>query len=172
MPIELDTETRRKILRQHRDLRQVLAATKKVSNGADHGDDQQRQSLVALGLRLGRMMGRHSLFEEAALRPYVDAGGVDSARVEGLASRHRQQLVELTLLTKLAFESGRAGRLLAAFRGLSENILKQINKEDRELFRKQASRRSVPQQNGPHRGAAMPESSEAGVATSRNPASV
>lgn len=156
MALELDAETRRKILRQHRDLREVLTATRRISIAVDRDEGQQLQSLAALGLKLGRMMGRHSVFEEAALRPHLSPGGADVARVEALTSRQRKQLIELTLLTKLAFESRGVGRLLPAFRGLSQNILKLINKEERALFRKRSPTKPTAQPHGIHR-AVVPE---------------
>ena len=81
MSIELHAGERRKILRQHRDLRLVLTATIKAA-GADRGDGQQLQSLVALGVRLGRMLGLHLAFEATALRPHLRPGGADVAHIE------------------------------------------------------------------------------------------
>lgn len=169
MSIELHAGERRKILRQHRDLRLVLTATIKTA-GADRSDGQQLQSLVALGLKLGRMMGRHSAFEEAALRAHLAPGGADLLQVEALASRQRKEVMDLTLLTKLAFESRDAGRLLPAFRRLSQNILEQIDKEERALFRKPLVTKPNAQRSEP-RQSFTPEITGEAVAVTRNLAS-
>jgi hypothetical protein len=160
MSIELDAETRRKIFRQHRDLRQVLAATLMATTDTDRDNGQRPPLLVALGLRLQRMMERHSVFEEAALRPLQPLlDSAETARIEALANHHRQQRVELSLLTKLAFGNGRLGRVLLAFRQLSETIIKQMNVEERELFRG----RSPKHQNRARRTKPAPDPAKAGA---------
>ncbi len=174
MPIELNAETRRKILRQHRDLRQVLYATIELATGADRGNGQKLPLLVALGLRLQRMMERHSAFEEAALRPLQPhLTSDDAARIEALAYDHRQQRIELSLLTKLAFGNGRLGRILLAFRGLSQIVIKQINNEERDLFRRRSPKAPLKRRNHGHRAGRTGaiEIGEGSVAVARTPAS-
>ena len=129
---ELGPTERRKILRQHRDLRRVLAVIVEATRDTERGEAQRSPLLVGLGLRLQSMLERHAAFEEGVLAAHF--GAVDRARIDALIGEHRRQRAELSLLTKISFGNMRLGRIGLAFRWLAKNILKGMDVEERQLF--------------------------------------
>ena len=138
---ELGPTERRKILRQHRDLRRVLAVIVEATRDIERSDTKRSPLLVALGLRLQSMMERHAMFEEAALLAHY--GGAERGRLDAVIGEHRRQRAELSLLTKLSFGNPRLRRIGLAFRWLARNILKGMDVEERELFGGKLARRRL-----------------------------
>jgi len=132
-PIELGADQRRKLLRQHRDLRRVLEATLSATEDTESPGARRLPVLVGLALRLQNMLERHATFEEAVLVPHFLI--VDPARVDRLVNDHRRQRAELSVLAKLAFQNVGLPRVGQAFRSLIRNILTEMDDEERELFR-------------------------------------
>ena len=87
-PVALARSARRKILRQHRDLRRVLEITLSATEVAEAPGARRLPLLVALALRLQNMLDRHFAFEESVLIPHFLAE--DPARVDHLVDEHRQ----------------------------------------------------------------------------------
>jgi hypothetical protein len=131
--IELGADQRRKLLRQHRDLRRVLEATLSATEDNESPGMRRLPVLVALALRLQHMLERHATFEEAVLVPHFLV--VDPSRVDRLINDHRRQRAELSILAKLAFQNVGLPRVGQAFRSLIRNILAEMDDEERELFR-------------------------------------
>jgi Hemerythrin HHE cation binding domain len=138
---ELRLTERRKILRQHQDLRRLLAVILEATRDTELGESQRSPSPVGLGLRLQSMLERHAAFEEGVLAARV--GAVDRARIDALIREHRRQRAELSLLTKISLGNTRLGTIRLAFRWLARNILTGMDVEERQLF-------------GPQAGAASP----------------
>ncbi len=132
---ELSTEQRRKLLRQHRDLRRVLEVTLSATEGteSESSGDRRLPLLVALALRLQNMLDRHFAFEESVLIPHFLV--VDPTRVDHLVDDHRRQRAELSVLAKLAFQNADLPRMGQAFRCLIQKILAEMDEEERELLR-------------------------------------
>jgi Hemerythrin HHE cation binding domain len=141
--IELSADQRRKLLRQHRDLRRVLEVTLSATEDTDSQGAKRLPVLVCLALRLQNMLERHATFEEAVLVPHFLAH--DPGRVDRLINDHRRQRAELSILAKLAFQNVGLPRVGQAFRCLIRNILTEMDDEERELFRgvRRRSTRSV-----------------------------
>jgi hypothetical protein len=131
--IELGPEQRRKLLRQHRDLRKVLEVTLLATEDDEAPGIKRLPVLVALALRLQHMLERHATFEEAVLVPHFLIE--DPARVDRMINDHRRQRAELSILSKLAFQNVGLPRVGQAFRFLIRNILTEMDDEERELFR-------------------------------------
>ena len=131
--IELGADQRRKLLRQHRDLRRVLEATLSATEDTESPGMKRLPVLVGLALRLQNMLERHATFEEAVLVPHFLV--VDPTRVDRLINDHRRQRAELSVLAKLAFQNVGLPRVGQAFRSLIRNILAEMDDEERELFR-------------------------------------
>jgi hypothetical protein len=144
---ELGPTERRKILRQHRDLRRVLAVIVEATRDTERSEAQRSPLLVALGLRLQSMLERHAAFEEAVLSAHFCAA--DRFRIDALVGEHRRQRAELSLLTKISFGNMRLGRIGLAFRWLAKNILKGMDVEERQLFGARLVRRRTV--DGPRR---------------------
>jgi hypothetical protein len=132
-PIELSAEQRRKLLRQHRDLRKVLEVTLSATDDNEAPGVKRLPVLVALALRLQNMLERHATFEEAVLVPHFLIE--DPARVDRMINDHRRQRAELSVLAKLAFQNVGLPRVGQAFRFLIRSILTEMDDEERELFR-------------------------------------
>ena len=130
---ELSTEQRRKLLRQHRDLRRVLEVTLSATEGTESSGDRRLPLLVALALRLQNMLDRHFAFEESVLIPHFLV--VDPTRIDHLVDDHRRQRAELSVLAKLAFQNADLPRMGQAFRCLIQKILAEMDDEERELLR-------------------------------------
>lgn len=131
--IELTADQRRKLLRQHRDLRRVLEVTLSATEDNDEPGTRRLPVLVGLALRLQHMLERHATFEEAVLVPHFLVE--DPGRVDRLINDHRRQRAELSILAKLAFQNVGLPRVGQAFRFLIRNILTEMDDEERELFR-------------------------------------
>ena len=132
-PIELSADQRRKLLRQHRDLRRVLEVTLSATEDNESPSARRLPVLVGLALRLQNMLERHATFEEGVLVPHFLVE--DPARVDRLINEHRRQRAELSILAKLAFQNVGLPRVGQAFRFLIRNILTEMDDEERELFR-------------------------------------
>jgi Hemerythrin HHE cation binding domain len=135
-PSELSSEQRRKLLRQHRDLRRVLEVTLSATEEAADSDspgDRRLPLLVALALRLQNMLDRHFAFEESVLIPHFMVA--DPSRVDHLVDDHRKQRAELSVLAKLAFQNADLPRMGQAFRCLIQKILAEMDEEERDLLR-------------------------------------
>jgi hemerythrin HHE cation binding domain-containing protein len=132
-PIELGADQRRKLLRQHRDLRKVLEVTLSATEDTEAPGTKRLPVLVGLALRLQNMLERHATFEEAVLVPHFLVE--DPARVDRMINDHRRQRAELSILAKLAFQNVGLPRVGQAFRALIRNILTEMDDEERELFR-------------------------------------
>jgi hypothetical protein len=132
-PIELAANQRRKILRQHRDLRRVLEATLSATEDTETAGTRRLSVLVGLALRLQNMLERHFTFEEAILLPHFLVE--DPARVDRLVNDHRRQRAELSVLAKLAFQNVGLARVGQAFRCLIHHILSEMDDEERVLLR-------------------------------------
>ena len=145
-PIELAANERRKILRQHRDLRRVLEATLSATDDTEEPGSRKLSVLVGLALRLQNMLERHFTFEETILLPHFLVE--DPARVDRLVNDHRRQRAELSILAKLAFQNVGLARVGQAFRCLIHNILAEMDDEERDLLRgvrrRTASNPTVP----------------------------
>jgi hypothetical protein len=132
-PVALARSARRKILRQHRDLRRVLEITLSATEAAEEAPGARRLPLlVALALRLQNMLDRHFAFEESVLIPHFLAE--DPTRVDHLVDEHRKQRAELSVLAKLAFQNVSLPNMGQAFRCLIEKILAEMEEEERELL--------------------------------------
>jgi iron-sulfur cluster repair protein YtfE (RIC family) len=131
-PIELAANERRKILRQHRDLRRVLEATLSATEDTESAGTRKLSVLVGLALRLQNMLERHFTFEETILLPHFLAE--DPARVDRMVNDHRRQRAELSVLAKLAFQKVGLARVGQAFRCLIHNMLAEMDDEERELL--------------------------------------
>ena len=131
-PVALATSARRKILRQHRDLRRVLEITLSATDTAEVPVPRRLPLLVALALRLQNMLDRHFAFEESVLIPHFLAE--DPARVDHLVDEHRKQRAELALLAKLAFQNVASPNMGQAFRCLIEKVNADMEEEERELL--------------------------------------
>ncbi|HET6148700.1 MAG TPA: hemerythrin domain-containing protein [Polyangia bacterium] len=146
--IELSADQRRKLLRQHRDLRKVLEVTLLATEDNEETPGIRRLPvLVGLALRLQNMLERHATFEEGVLVPHLLIE--DPARVDRLINDHRRQRAELSILAKLAFQNIGLSRVGQAFRFLIRSILTEMDDEERELFRgvrRRASRSAPPRQ--------------------------
>jgi Mg2+/Co2+ transporter CorC len=132
-PIELAANERRKILRQHRDLRRVLEATLSATEDTESAGTRKLSVLVGLALRLQNMLERHFTFEEAILLPHFLIE--EPARIDRLVNDHRRQRAELSVLAKLAFQNVGLARVGQAFRCLIHNMLSEMDDEERELLR-------------------------------------
>jgi hypothetical protein len=141
-PIELSADQRRKLLRQHRDLRRVLEVTLSATEDNEAPGLKRLPVLVGLALRLQNMLERHATFEEAVLVPHFLVE--DPARVDRLINDHRRQRAELSVLAKLAFQNVGLPRVGQAFRFLIRGILTEMDDEERELFRGVRRRGSRP----------------------------
>ncbi len=131
-PVALARGARRKILRQHRDLRRVLDITLSATEAAEAPAARRLPLLVALALRLQNMLDRHFAFEESVLIPHFLAD--DPSRVDHLVDDHRRQRAELSVLAKLAFQNVSLPNMGAAFRCLIEKIGADMEGEERELL--------------------------------------
>jgi hypothetical protein len=132
-PVALAGSVRRKILRQHRDLRRVLEITLSATEAAEEAPGARRLPLlVALALRLQNMLDRHFAFEESVLIPHFLVE--DPARVDHLVDDHRKQRAELSVLAKLAFQNVALQNMGQAFRCLIEKINADMEAEERELL--------------------------------------
>jgi hypothetical protein len=131
--IELTADQRRKLLRQHRDLRKVLEVTLSATEDNEAPGFKRLPVLVGLALRLQNMLERHATFEEAVLVPHFLIE--DPGRVDRLINDHRRQRAELSILAKLAFQNVGLPRVGQAFRFLIRSILTEMDDEERELFR-------------------------------------
>ncbi len=131
-PVALARSARRKILRQHRDLRRVLEITASATEAAEAPGSRRLPLLVALALRLQNMLDRHFAFEESVLIPHFLAD--DPPRVDHLVAEHRQQRAELALLAKLAFQNVALPNMGQAFRCLIQKIVADMDDEERELL--------------------------------------
>lgn len=131
-PIGVAKSERRKILRQHRDLRRVLEVTVAATEAVEEPGTRRLPLLVALALRLQNMLDRHFAFEESVLIPYFLVE--DPARVDHLVDEHRRQRAELSVLAKLAFQDIGLPRMGQAFRCLIQKILAEMDDEERELL--------------------------------------
>jgi hypothetical protein len=132
-PIALTADERRKILRQHRDLRRVLEATLAATEDTEAAGSRRLSVLVGLALRLQNMLERHFNFEETILLPHFLVE--DPARVDRLVNDHRRQRAELSVLAKLAFQNVGLARVGQAFRCLIHNMLAEMDDEERSLLR-------------------------------------
>ena len=142
--IELSADQRRKLLRQHRDLRKVLEVTLSATEDNEAPGIRRLPVLVGLALRLQNMLERHATFEEAVLVPHFLIE--DPGRVDRLINDHRRQRAELSILAKLAFQNVGLPRVGQAFRFLIRSILTEMDDEERELFRgvRRRANRSAP----------------------------
>jgi len=131
-PAALARSARRKILRQHRDLRRVLEITLSATDVAEAPGTRLLPLLVALALRLQNMLDRHFAFEESVLIPHFLAD--DPARVDHLVDEHRRQRAELAVLAKLAFQNVALPNMGQAFRCLIEKIHADMEEEERDLL--------------------------------------
>ncbi len=131
-PIALARSARRKILRQHRDLRRVLEITLSATEVAEAPGSRRLPLLVALALRLQNMLDRHFAFEESVLIPHFLVE--DPPRVDHLVDEHRRQRAELAVLAKLAFQNVALPNMGEAFRCLIETINAEMEEEERELL--------------------------------------
>ena len=131
-PVALVRSARRKILRQHRDLRRVLEITLSATEVAEAPGSRRLPLLVALALRLQNMLDRHFAFEESVLIPHFLAG--DPTRVDHLVDEHRRQRAELAVLAKLAFQNVALPNMGQAFRCLIQTILVEMDEEERDLL--------------------------------------
>jgi len=132
-PVALARSARRKILRQHRDLRRVLEITLSATEAAEEAPGTRRLPLlVALALRLQNMLDRHFAFEESVLIPHFLVE--DPARVDHLVDEHRKQRAELSVLAKLAFQNVSLPNMGQAFRCLIETIHADMEEEELELL--------------------------------------
>jgi hypothetical protein len=131
-PVALARSARRKILRQHRDLRRVLEITLSATEADEAPVARRLPVLVALALRLQNMLDRHFAFEESVLIPHFLAE--DPARVDHLVEEHRRQRAELSVLAKLAFQNVALPNMGQAFRCLIEKINADMEEEERELL--------------------------------------
>jgi hypothetical protein len=130
--VALARSARRKILRQHRDLRRVLEITLSATEAAEAPGARRLPLLVALALRLQNMLDRHFAFEESVLIPHFLVE--DPARVDHLVDEHRRQRAELSVLAKLAFQNVSLPNMGQAFRCLIEKIRAEMEEEERELL--------------------------------------
>ncbi len=130
-PVALARSARRKILRQHRDLRRVLEITLSATEVAEAPGARRLPLLVALALRLQNMLDRHFAFEESVLIPHFLAE--DPARVDYLVDEHRRQRAELSVLAKLAFQNVSLPNMGQAVPARSK-IQADMEEEERELL--------------------------------------
>ena len=131
-PVALAPGARRKVLRQHRDLRRVLEVTLSATDAEEAPGSRRLPQLVALALRLQNMLDRHFAFEESVLIPHFLVE--DPARVDHLVDDHRRQRAELSVLAKLAFQNVALPNMGHAFRCLIQKILAEMEDEERELL--------------------------------------
>jgi len=131
-PVALARSARRKILRQHRDLRRVLDVTMSATEAVEAPGSRRLPQLVALALRLQNLLDRHFAFEESVLIPHFLVE--DPARVDHLVNDHRKQRAELSVLAKLAFQNVGLPNMGQAFRCLIQKILAEMEDEERDLL--------------------------------------
>ncbi len=131
-PTDLGAGHRKKIVRQHRDLRRVLQAVLLATGGSDSPDGRRFSVLVGLTLRLQNMLERHVAFEEQTLIAHLPPE--NRQRLDRLASDHRRQRTELSILAKLAFQNNAQPGVPQAFRALINDFLVDMDDEERDLL--------------------------------------
>jgi hemerythrin HHE cation binding domain-containing protein len=132
-PAGLGPAQRKKLIRQHRDLRRVLRAILGATDEPDAHEGRRFSMLVSLTVRLQNMLDRHLAFEEQVLGAHLTTE--DPQALMGLASAHRRQRTELSVLAKLAFHNVAQAGVPQAFRALIDDLLIDMDVEERDLLR-------------------------------------
>ena len=131
-PAGLGPAQRKKIIRQHRDLRRVLRAILAATEEPDAHEGRRFSMLVSLTVRLQNVLDRHLAFEEQALGAHLNTE--DPQALKRLASAHRRQRTELSILAKLAFQDVAQVGVPQAFRALIDDLLADMDAEERDLL--------------------------------------
>ena len=132
-PAGLGPAQSKKIISQHRDLRRVLRATLAATHEPDAHEGRRFSMLVSLTVRLQNMLDRHLAFEEQVLGAHLTTE--DPQALKRLASAHRRQRTELSVLAMLAFRNVAPAGVNQALRALIEDLLVDMDVEERDFLR-------------------------------------